>query len=364
MARKRRTAKAPGLRAMDLAATLASGPPKPCYLLLGDETFLVRQALSALRTQILGDNPGPAYQEFDGAKAELAPILDELRTMPFLGTQHRLVVVDRIATNGGFASKYSDALVAFLQSPPDTATLVMTATKLDGRLKATKALKAALTVVDCGSLDDAGMLGFLRSRAKEYGRPFARRADHVLIEQLGGQSVSLALIDAEVKKLSCAGTGEITQEEIEALCSFGSAEQAFGLIDRMGSGDVEGALTLLERIFRDGLITAGGSRTRDHSGIAMILLPTLRWDLGRLLRAEAMLSRGQNERAITKAVRVYRDQRRFMTRVRRADKSELRRRHTVLRQADVALRSSTGPLSTMIRVVSTLALSERGVARA
>jgi DNA polymerase-3 subunit delta len=348
------------LSPLNLASELVSGPLAPCYLLLGEERFLRNATLATLRTQLLGDSPGPSYQEFDGRKCELAPVLDEVRTFPFFGAGRRLVVVTDAGGQGGFVAKHADALVAYLAAPTDTSTLVLAADKLDARLKTTKALKAAAVIVDCGSPDEAGLLAFVRERAKAHGRPFARRADRALVEQLGGQSVALGVIDSEVQKLAGAGTGEITVADIQALCSFGSAEQSFGLIDRIGQGDVEGALTLLGRIFRDGLIAQGGNRTREKTGIAMILLPTLRWDLGRLLRAESLLTRGRPEREVTKACRVYRDQRIFLKRARRADKAELRRRHGILRDADVSLRSSQDPHGTMIRVVTALALSERG----
>ena len=354
----RRQAKRPALGAMALRERLEASPA-PAYLLLGAERFLHSAALDALQAVLLGGNPGPSYQEFDGRKADLAPVLDELRTMPFLGTSHRLVVVTDIGVHAGFAAKHGEALAAFLAKPISTATLVLTATKLDGRLKSSKLLKKTLEVVDCGPPDEAGILAFVRARAKVWGRSFARRAEFALIEQLGGQDVSLATLDSEVHKLASAGEGPITAENISDLCSVGSSEQAFGLIDRMARGDVEGALSRLRLILRDGLITAGGDRTREATGIGMILLPTLRWDLGRLLKALPLLAQGKNSYQISKAVRVFRDKERFMARVRRADREELGRRHKLLRQADVELRSSADPVTVLTRVVATLALAER-----
>ncbi len=358
MALRGRRPKPTVLNAFGIEAELAETPGR-AYLLLGSERFLQNAALDAFQRVLLGDNPGPAYQEFSGAKSELPPILDELRTMPFLGTSHRLVVVREAGQQGGFAAKHGLALGEFLKTAPDTSTLVLTADKLDGRLKSSKELKKAVKVVDCGPPDEAGLLGFVRSRAKAYGRSFARRADFALLEQLGGQDVTLSALDAEVQKLASATEDKITAESIQDLCSVGSSEQAFGLIDCMGRGDVEGALVRLQRIFRDGLITAGGSRTREATGIGMILLPTLRWDLGRLLKANALLAQGRSSHQITKEVRVFRDKDRFMARVRRGDRAELGRRHRVLRRADVDLRRSGDPRTLVTRVVAELALAER-----
>jgi DNA polymerase III delta subunit len=111
------------------------------------------------------------------------------------------------------------------------------------------------------------------------------------------------------------------------------------------------------------LITAGGSRTREAAGIAMILLPTLRWDLGRLLKASALVAQGRREFEVTKDLRVFRDKSTFLARVRRADRDALGARHALLRQADVDLRTSADPWGLMVRVVTALALAERDVRR-
>lgn len=352
--------KSAGLRALDLAAHLEA--PARGYLLLGEERFLQDAARAALETRLLGPEAGPALQVFDGRKSSLAEVLDELRTVPFFGGGHRLVVVEEAGGAAGFALTHAEPLAAFLEAGgSETATLVLVADKLDARLKTTKALKAAVTIVDCAPIDEAGHLGFVRARAEVYGRSFARGADHALLERLGGQDVPLATLDAEVRKLAGAGEGPITAAQVEALASAGSSEDSFSVIDRYARGDIEGAVGLLQRIFRDGLITAGGQRTRDPSGIAMILLPTFRWDLTRLLKGRALLDKGARPFDITQELRVFRDKDRFVGRLQRASRGELGARHALLRQADTALRNSADPVGTVIDVVLGLALREQAL---
>ena len=358
---RRGAKKAAGIPALELRSRLEQGERASCYLIVGAEPFLRGAALEALRTTLLGANPGPSLWELDGPKAQLAEVLDELRTLPFLGTSHRLVVVDDAAP---FVAAHGEALERFLASPMEHATLALSAAKLDKRLKATKAVEAVATIVDCAPFDEAGLRRFLRERARVAGRPFGRGAAETLLARLGGQDVPLHVIDAEVSKLAAAGEGEITPRDVEALASFGSSEQGFALIDRMSAGDVEGALETVGRFFRDGLITAGGTRTREPTGIAMILLPTLRWDLNRLLRARALLDRGATPADVLESLRVWKDKQRFLQRVRAASAAELARRHAALRAADVALRTSADPAGTLTDVVLRLTLAERGPARA
>lgn len=120
--------------------------------------------------------PGPGLAEFDGRKAEPAAVLDELRTLPFLGAGRRLVIVEKAGKVGnaaGFAQTHADALTHYLTHPNPTSSLVLVCAKIDKRFKAIQTLLKASEVVDCGAFDEAGLLGFVRSRAEEQGRPFA-----------------------------------------------------------------------------------------------------------------------------------------------------------------------------------------------
>ncbi|MGE0710978.1 MAG: DNA polymerase III subunit delta [Planctomycetota bacterium] len=352
------------VRALDLAEALARGERSPCYLVAGEESFLREQATEALREALVGADPGLSYTELDGRKASLAEVLDEARTLPFLGAGHRLVVVDRAGASGnlkGFVGEHGEALARFLAAPPDTATLVLVARKLDKRFKGTKTLLPVVTLVDCAPYPERALLGFLRERAKHWGREFQRGADEALLERLGGQDVPLAQIDAEVRKLASAGSGPITSQEVEALASFGSSADSFALIERVARGDAEGALEVLDRLLRDGMVSGGGQRVRDAQGIAMVLIPTLRWDLTRLLQGRALLDAGQRGFDIANELRVFRDKAQFVDRLRRADLDALAARHAVLREADAALRTSASPTHVLTDVVLRLALAERGL---
>src|SRR5690242_581522 len=73
----------------------AKAKARPIYVLHGDEHFLKRRVLAALRSLVLGpDDDGFGFTSRDGEKAIWAEIHDELETLPFLSSR-RLVVLDR-----------------------------------------------------------------------------------------------------------------------------------------------------------------------------------------------------------------------------------------------------------------------------
>ncbi len=338
--------------ALDLRALLAKAPPAPFYVIAGDEAFLRAEALAAL-----GAVQGAEVGEYDGASASLAAILDEARTMPFLG--ERRVVIVRAASD--LIGQHADALAAYAAAPPDRATLALEAPRLDRRFKATKALLARVTLVGCEAPDEGGLLAFVRARAKAAGGEFARGADLALLERLGGHDVALSALDAEVHKLVAAAPGPITAQRVADLASVGSSEESFALVDCIARGDVGATLGKLQTILRDGLVT-GTDRARDPSAIAFILLGILRWDLGRLLRGRAMLDAGRRSSDITSELKVYRDKDRFLARLRRATRRDLGARHEWLREADAALKSGGTAFPVLTTLLVRLARCERPAA--
>lgn len=340
----------------------AEGPPPRGWLVLGEEAFLRAEALAALDEALLGPDGGLNRVELDGARVGPAEVLDELRARPFFGRAERRLVVVRNAGSsgqkGGLVGDQGEALAAWLAGSTGSSVLVVEAAKVNGRFKGTKALQEAATTIECAPPDESGLLGFVRARARHWGRPLAKGADVALVERLGGHDVSLTALDAEVQKLAAAGTEPATPQEVLALCAVGSSEESFGLVDCVGRGEVGASLEKLQAIFRDGLV-ANGERQRDPSGIAFMLLGLLRWDLGRLLRGRALLDKGVRPFQIASDLRVFRDKDRFADRLRRADRATLGRRHELLRAADAALKASADPRATLTDVVVRLARADQ-----
>lgn len=348
--------------AMELRAFLAQQTPWPaCVVVLGEEAFLRDEARAALTDGL----PATAAVEHEGRTAELAAVLDDARTLPFLGD--RRVVIVRDAAD--LVANEAEGLGAYLERPLPTGTLVLECPKLDRRKNVVKSLLAASVVVACDAPDARGLERFVRARAERWGRPFARGAAEALLERLGGHDVALGTLDAEVQKLAAAGLAPdggkpapITAEDVAALCTVGSSEESFGIVDGVAAGDVGGTLARLASVLRDGLV-ANGERVKEPSAMAFMLLGLLRWDLGRLLRARAMLDAGQRPADITAELKVWRDKDRFLGRVQRATRDGLAARHELLRAADAALKSSGDPEVTLTTLLVRLARADKPPSR-
>src|SRR5689334_7863550 len=91
---------------------------KTVYALVGSDSFLQLQKLG----EILKSLPADAQRvDVDGERAELATVLDELRSFAMFGGA-KLVVV-RSADD--FISRYREQLEDYVAAPSDRATLIL-----------------------------------------------------------------------------------------------------------------------------------------------------------------------------------------------------------------------------------------------
>ena len=91
---------------------------KAVYALVGPDPFLQSEELGKLGKLL---PPDAARIEVEGERAELADVLDELRSFAMFGSGKMVVVRDA----DDFVSKYREQLEKYVASPSDSATLVL-----------------------------------------------------------------------------------------------------------------------------------------------------------------------------------------------------------------------------------------------
>src|SRR5262249_42404256 len=100
----------------------AKAKVQPLYVLHGDEAFLKRQVLAALRPLVLGEaNHDFATTSYPGDKAEWATVHDELETPPFLAPR-RLEITENAAP---LVPQYGRVLEKYVGLPAASGVLVL-----------------------------------------------------------------------------------------------------------------------------------------------------------------------------------------------------------------------------------------------
>jgi DNA polymerase-3 subunit delta len=251
------------LSVSDLATRLRRGGPARVYVLAGEETFLEREAVTALKKRLFGSpegGPPPpgSVTVLDGADVTVGDVLEETTTGSFFA-QTKLVLVE----NAGAFLKGQTVGSEFLEkvrAGSAASVLVLMTTALDRRTAFAKAAEKMGAVVDCGSLSTRGptreLRTWVRERAAHYGLALAFGTEDALIERAG---VALAALDQELLKLSLYSADRspktaVQPADVEALIDRSRTILIYELTDAVVQGDGPKSLRLAQELSRQGMV--------------------------------------------------------------------------------------------------------------
>jgi DNA polymerase III delta subunit len=166
---------------------------KPVYALVGEDNFLQIQKLQAIIKSV---PTGVQRTDFDGQSADLASVLDELRSFAMFGNG-KLVV---IRNSDEFVSKYREQLENYLSDPAENSTLLLRFTTLPKTQRIYKLIDKTGKIESCEPPSAAALPGWIQKHAQAtYGLQMQTDAAKKLAELIGGD---LGRLDCELAKLA------------------------------------------------------------------------------------------------------------------------------------------------------------------
>ncbi len=278
-------------------------PDHRLVVLYGPEDALRRARLIELRNVLAAAHGDIDEHNFEGTKAELAEIFDELRGYSLMAA-YKLVVVDEA---DAFVKTHRAALERYAQAPVDHATLVLRSTTWNkGNLD--KHIAKVGTIVRCDEPKPAEAQRWLIDRARsEHRVTLEPRAAALLVDRMG---TKLGMLDTEVAKLALMALGPsspnpqapaadptITLDLVRQVVGQSSEEKAWivqeALLNAIRGGDPAQTLGVVRELV-------------ELSGQPPVLVMYAAADLLRKLTvASAMVRAGEPEAAVAKAARVW-----------------------------------------------------------
>jgi len=298
---------------------MASAEVKPVYVLVGSDAFLRDEYRRSVVRRVIGRaDPQTAVTIFD-ATAELAEVLDELRTLPFLAPRRAVIVSDA----DDFVSAHRKALENYLQSPSSASSLILIVSSWSASTRLAKLTARIGEVIACSAPQARKLVAWVAKAAGKRGKNIAPDAAELLIEWCGE---NLAVLGSELEKLSLYvdERESITGDDVAAVVSATAGPAAFALTNAITAGDTPAALKAL-----------AGSLTR--RGDEFVVLGKLAWHLRRALAAAQQLAAGRQP---TLSI-PYPYRRPFLEMVKRRPLSELQKDFRKLLAADLAMKTGT-----------------------
>jgi DNA polymerase-3 subunit delta len=257
---------------------MRSASAKVCsvYAIVSPDGFLRREALDRIIADLGGeiDTLGPT--RVDGGYAQLADVLDEVRTMSLLSGR-RVVVLDEADE---FISANRQALERYCSTPCDTGCLILVCDSLPTNTRLYKIISERGAVIRRDPPKPWAVVGWLADRAQTaYGKRLGRGAGERLREHLGD---ALGQLDTELAKLAAyvGRRDEITPADIDTLTGQSREEKVFAVTDSMAAYDTAAALRHWEQV----LATDRAAPGRAIAGLA--------WGVRRLLETRRDWERG------------------------------------------------------------------------
>lgn len=183
---------------------------KPVYALVGEDSFLQLQKLAEIRSQMPRD---VQTVDFDGERAELAEVFDELRSFAMFGGGK--LVVMRNADD--FISKFREQLEDYVAKPSSSAALVLRVKSLPGNQKIHKLIAKHGQIEPCEPPKQ--LVPWIVDRAKRVHKlAIDTPAANLLAELIGAD---MGRLDNELAKLALqVESGKVGTEAILASVSF------------------------------------------------------------------------------------------------------------------------------------------------
>jgi DNA polymerase III subunit delta len=207
---------------------------RPVYALIGSDPFLQLQKLA----EILCLLPADAQRvDVEGEKAELAEVLDELRSFAMFGGAKVVVVRDA----DEFLSRYREQLEDYVAAPSDSGSLILRLTSLPKNQRIYKAIDKLGGIEPCDPPKDLAKWTIERARAA-HKVALTPDAAHMLVDLIGDD---LGRIDNELAKLAidAEGTkGPIGPDKVSGSVAFQREQEMWDMTNELASGDPAAAL--------------------------------------------------------------------------------------------------------------------------
>lgn len=300
------------------------------YAIVGHEGFQKAEALEAIISAVRQEDETVRPMRFEGARAELADVLDSVRTFALLAGRQVVVVDDADA----FISQNRENLERYCQSPSDAGTLILICQTMPSNTRLYKAIAKIGQVIKCEAPKGRDLPAWIAERArKKYGKRVDQQTAYVLRDLVGE---SLGQLDSELGKLALYVDDRtaITAADVEALVGEHREEKVFAVTDAMAAGRADQAIHHWQRV----LATDRAATGRAIAGLA--------WGIRRLLDLKVRHESGEPAAALAR--RAFMPPDRLHQRLASVSVSGLQRQLSDLMRADLSVKSGLGKLDSAV----------------
>ncbi len=248
--------------------------PARVYFLKTDQAYLKKRVFEHSRAQVEESARNFDWSVFDLEKDSELDVVNDARTLPWMSKARWIYERSASAAKG--------ELLECLKSPPGRTVLV---------LEVDKTPPKSLRYPVIGMPERVDAVAWILKRVSEEGMKMPRDAARTLVELAGEDFQRL---DSELEKLILLNqnTGRISREDVLQMTTQAQHHDIFELVGALAARRPERALSILNRLFEEGMS-------------APQIVATLAWSFRRLLVAREMLDRRRPFHGVVKQLKLW-----------------------------------------------------------
>lgn len=248
MAAKKNSGPDPGLK--QLKAELKNGTPGNCYILYGEEHYLLEHYRKRLHTAVLSEGAETFnYHRFTGPELDVQALTEAVDAFPMLSERTLVEVVDCDLFKN---EQRREGLLALLGDLPEYVCLVFLYDQMEyksgGNTKLGKLLKQRALTVHFAPQTQSDLNAWIRRRFKTYGKDIGNDLAEYLCFLCGGLMTNLS---GEIDKIASYASGSsIERGDIDAVADPVLDARVFEMTDAITQGDYARSARVLSDLYR------------------------------------------------------------------------------------------------------------------
>ncbi len=211
-----------------------------CYLLFGEEEYLVSQYKHKLIQALVTPGDTMNYNVFSQEKPDVNAITDLAETMPFFA-EHRVILIEdsELFSSG----KASGGLEDYIPNIPENTIMIFAERLVDKRGKLYKAVESHGHAAEFTRQTPEVLSKWILSRLGKENKNITRNALEEFMNRTGGD---MGVIDCELEKLLCYCLDRdiIEEKDVCDICSRSLEDHIFDMIDSIAAGNKDKAIRI------------------------------------------------------------------------------------------------------------------------
>ena len=223
------------MKFVELKKNLVSAPPKPCYVVSGDDSFVVRSAVNIIAS-LAGSMRDLNLSSFN-KEADCAEIISALLSPPMLSDYRVVIVADYVGDLGEIKD--------YLKNPSLSSILVFY-----GALTSNfNAIIKSVEFVDCNKLDLKFLSNWVIKKAASEHTAIMADASEILVRYC---NCDMNIISNELRKLIDYADGDIIDSKmVQTMVTPESDFKVYELSEAIANKDKEKAVKLTETLINE-----------------------------------------------------------------------------------------------------------------